>query len=52
VIALPSESYNTAFGGDPAAGTLKTSKIQYLFNNKPGQISVPENALIILPAPK
>ena len=52
VIALPSESYNTAFGGDPAAGTLKTLKIQYLFNNKPGEVSVPENALIILPAPK
>jgi len=52
IVDLPSDSYNAAFGGDPIANTVKSLKIQYLFNGKPAEVTLAENALIILPAPK
>jgi HEAT repeat protein len=52
VIVLPDASYNTGFGGDQAPGVAKELKIQYRINGKPGEVSLPENATIVLPAPK
>jgi hypothetical protein len=52
VIVLPSTSYNDALGGDPAPGVPKELKIQYRLNGKPGEVSLPENATIVLPVPK
>jgi hypothetical protein len=52
VIVLPSTSYNAALGGDPAPGIQKELKIQYRINGKPGEVSLPENATIVLPVPK
>jgi HEAT repeat protein len=51
-ITLTSESYNQAFGGDPAPDTPKQLKVQYKINDKPAEVSLPENSLIILPMPK
>ncbi len=52
LILLPSSSYNSAFGGDPAPGIVKELKIQYRMNGKAGEATFPENATILLPAPK
>ncbi len=52
VITLPSDDYNSAFGGDPAPGVVKQLKIRYRMNGKPGQVSFDENATIVLPMPK
>ncbi|NQU25886.1 MAG: HEAT repeat domain-containing protein [Candidatus Nealsonbacteria bacterium] len=52
LIVLPSPKYNTAFGGDPASGSVKTLKIQYKIDGKPGEVVLPENATILLPTPK
>ncbi|HEY1599225.1 MAG TPA: PBS lyase, partial [Pirellulales bacterium] len=52
LIALPSPGYNESFGGDPAPGTVKILKVQYQINGKQGDVSFPENALIMLPMPK
>ncbi|MHC4403500.1 MAG: HEAT repeat domain-containing protein [Planctomycetota bacterium] len=52
VIALPSSSYNAGLGGDPLPGVPKELKIQYRINGKPGEVSLPENATIVLPVPK
>jgi HEAT repeat protein len=52
VIVLPSPSYNTAFGGDPAPGVVKQLMIQYRMADKPGEVALPENATIVLPLPK
>jgi HEAT repeat protein len=52
VIVLPGASYNAGFGGDPVPGVRKELKIQYRINGKPGEISLPENATIVLPVPK
>lgn len=52
LIVLSSPSYNSAFGGDPASGTVKQLKIQYKINGKPGEVSLPEDATIMLPTPK
>ena len=52
VIMLPSPNYNATFGGDPAPGLVKQLKIQYRMAGKPGDISLPENATILLPTPK
>jgi hypothetical protein len=51
-IALPSPNYNEAFGGDPAPNVPKQLRIQYRINGKAGQVSLPENSPIDLPAPK
>ncbi len=52
VITLPSDDYNSSFGGDPAPGVVKQLKIRYRMNGKPGQVSFAENATIVLPMPK
>jgi hypothetical protein len=52
VLTLAVDDYNSAFGGDPASGVVKQLKIRYRMNGKPGQISFPENATIVLPMPK
>ena len=51
LIVLPSPKYNESFG-DPAPGTVKILKVQYQINGKAGDVSFPENALIMLPMPK
>ena len=51
LITLASPSYNTSFGGDPAAGSVKKLKIQYQINGKAGEATFAEDALIILPIP-
>jgi len=52
VIVLPSPSYNSTFGGDPAPGIVKQLKVQYRMDGKPGEASFTENASIVLPVPK
>jgi len=52
VIILPSPNYNATFGGDPAPGVVKQLKVQYRMAGKPGEISLAENATIVLPMPK
>jgi HEAT repeat protein len=47
-----SESYNECFGGDPAPSMPKQLKVQYKMNDKLGEVTLPENSLIILPMPK
>jgi len=49
VIVLPSANYNAGLGGDPAPGIPKVLNIQYRINGKPGEVSLPENAMILLP---
>ncbi|TWU35030.1 HEAT repeat domain-containing protein [Novipirellula artificiosorum] len=52
IIFLPSESYNTTFGGDPAQGVVKQLKIKYRIDGKEAEVTLNENATIILPLPK
>jgi HEAT repeat protein len=52
IIFLPSASYNQSFGGDPAQGTVKQLKIKYRIDGKDGEVSLNENATIVLPLPK
>ena len=52
VIFLPGESYNESFQGDPAPGTVKQLKIRYRIDGKEGDISLNENATILLPLPR
>jgi HEAT repeat protein len=52
VVILPSPSYNATFGGDPAPGVVKQLKVQYRMAGKPGEVSLVENATIVLPVPK
>ncbi|TWU33697.1 HEAT repeat domain-containing protein [Novipirellula artificiosorum] len=52
VIALPSESYNKAFGGDPAPGLKKLLQVQYKINDKEGDAVFQENSAIVLPLPE
>ena len=49
LIALPTSSYNAAFGGDPVPGVVKTLRIQYRIDGKTGQAEFRENAPIMLP---
>lgn len=51
-VALPSPSYNTAFGGDPVPDSEKRLTIEYRINGKAGEASFAENELIILPLPQ
>ncbi len=50
-IGLKSSKYNDVFG-DPAPGTVKVLKIQYRIDGKSGEVTLPENAPIVLPLPK
>jgi len=52
LITLPEAGYNASFGGDPVPNTPKKLTIQYKINGKSGEISLAENALILLPMPK
>ncbi len=52
LIVLPSGSYNSAFGGDPAPGVVKQLTVQYRIDGKSGEAVFRENAPIMLPAPK
>jgi HEAT repeat protein len=52
VIFLPSPSYNEAFGGDPAPNRVKRLKVNYRINGQPGEISLNEDATVVLPMPK
>jgi hypothetical protein len=52
LIVLPSSSYNVSFGGDPVPGVVKQLRIQYRIDGKEGQVSLQENAPIMLPTPK
>ena len=52
IIFLPSASYNESFGGDPAQGIVKQLKIKYRIDGKDGEVSLNENATIVLPIPK
>lgn len=52
LIGLASDSYNSAFGGDPAPGVVKQLKILYRMNGKQGEATFAENATILLPMPK
>ena len=52
IIFLPNTSYNVSLGGDPASGVVKQLKIKYRINGKDGEVSLSENAMIVLPMPK
>ena len=52
LIVLPTDRYNTSFGGDPAPRTPKTLKVQYRIDGKTGEATFPENAAVLLPVPK
>jgi HEAT repeat protein len=52
IIFLPSASYNETFGGDPAQGIAKRLTIKYRIDGKEGEVSLNENAIIVLPIPK
>lgn len=52
LIVLPSSSYNSAFGGDPASGVVKQLQVQYRMNGKAGEATFQENDTIMLPVPK
>ena len=52
VIFLPSTSYNQAFGGDPAPNQVKRLKVNYRINGQPGEVSLNEDATVVLPMPK
>jgi hypothetical protein len=51
-ITLPSANFNESFGGDPAPDTPKKLRIVYRMNDKAGEASFTEDALIVLPPPK
>lgn len=50
-LSLPANTYNGSFGGDPAPNQVKQLKIQYKLNDKEGEATFAENALIVLPKP-
>jgi len=52
LIVLPSSSYNSAFGGDPAGGVVKQLKVQYRMDGKASEATFQENDTILLPVPK
>jgi HEAT repeat protein len=52
IIFLPSTSYNQSLDGDPAPGIPKQLKIKYRIDGKDGEVSLNENATIVLPLPK
>ena len=52
IIFLPGANYNESFGGDPAPNIAKQLKIRYRINGKEGEVSLGENAMIVLPMPE
>jgi hypothetical protein len=51
LIVLPSSSYNSSFGGDPAPGVVKQLKVEYTIDGQRGEATFAENATIMLPKP-
>jgi len=51
LIVLPDPDMNKAFGGDPAPGTKKQLVIGYKLDGKPGEVTLEENAAVVLPTP-
>ena len=52
IIFLPSATYNESLGGDPASGIVKQLKIKYRIDGKDGEVSLNENAPVVLPLPR
>jgi len=52
VVFLPSNSYNEAFGGDPAPNVVKHLKVRYRIDGKEGEATLNENATVVLPMPR
>jgi HEAT repeat protein len=52
VIFLPGATYNESFDGDPAPGTVKQLKVNYRIDGKKGEVSLDENAPVVLPMPR
>ncbi len=52
LLTLANESYNASFGGDPVPGSVKLLKVQYRINDKAGEVSFAEDALLVFPMPK
>jgi len=52
VIFLPGATYNESFGGDPAPGISKQLKIRYRIDGKDVEVSLNENAIVVLPMPR
>ena len=52
LITLTAASYNASFGGDPSPGQTKQLKVRYRMNGRTGEVSFPEDALIVFPMPK
>ncbi|MCA9099756.1 MAG: hypothetical protein KDA63_01310, partial [Planctomycetales bacterium] len=48
LIALPPESYNDLFDGDPAPGVTKTLTIEYRLDGKTGKAEAQENSRLVL----
>lgn len=51
VLTLSNKAYNAAFGGDPAPSTLKQLRIEYRINGKAGNVTLGEDAPVVLPIP-
>lgn len=51
-IQLPESTYSAAFGGDPSPGNAKQLKVQYRVNDKTGELTFAENALLLFPTPQ
>ncbi len=52
LLTLASPTYNASFGGDPVPGSVKLLKVQYKINDKAGEVSFAEDALLVFPIPK
>ena len=52
VIFLPSASYNETFGGDPAPQLIKHLKVRYRIDGKEGEVTLNEDATVVLPLPR
>ena len=52
ILSLPEATYNASFGGDPSPGNAKQLKVQYRVNDKAGELTFAENALLIFPVPQ
>jgi len=52
IIFLSNTSYNEALGGDPVPNIAKQLKIKYRIDGKEGEVSLNENAPVVLPQPK
>jgi len=52
IIFLPNASYNESLGGDPAPNVAKQLKVKYRIDGKEGEVSLTENAIVVLPIPQ